>query len=408
MRFFFLAFLVLMALNVNAQWDRMNTNTNLKFTAIAFDNGPTGMIGYALAHDPGGAHPGQAYITFDNGINWSLHWTNDSSEYWDVTVSPGGWWWFIGDNGYYWCQNLSVTAVEGNVSPYTLYCGDAPTDSSFYGAGEHGMVYRTLDLGATWDTFTTGTNETINDIYFADAANGWIVANGGYLAVTADSGNTWTFVPQPQWGFTNFMSLAYQDTFGLNPYIVGEDGAGLFSINGGVDWFGFATNTTNDIHKIRFINTVGGLMCGDNGYISRTVEGGGWWFNDPSPVNVDLFDIAYAGDTTAFICGDSGVILRSRMDISSVEQPSSPSVAARAYPNPTNGPLFVEVMLSGESNVTVEFVDLLGQVIQTNYYEHVSSGVNRFECSTGNLVTGVYFMRVIANEQVVTMPVIRN
>jgi hypothetical protein len=95
------------------------------------------------------------------------------------------------------------------------------------------------------------------------------------------------------------------------------------------------------------------------------------------------------------------------MDISSVQHPSTPSVAARAYPNPTSGPLFVEIMLGAESNVTVEMVDLLGQVIQTNYYEHVSSGVNRFELNTGDLTTGVYFMRVIANEQVVTMPVIR-
>lgn len=410
MRFFFIAFLALVSLNANAQWDRMNTNTNLKFTAIAFDDlSPLGLMGYALAHDPGGSHPGQAYITYDHGVNWSLQSWNDTSEYWDVTVSPEGWWWFVGEGGYYWCQNLSITAREGRISPYTLYCGDAPTDSSFYAAGEHGMVYRTLDLGATWDTLlNTGTTETINDIYFSNVANGWIVCDDGHMAVTADSGNTWTFVAQPMFGFYNIKSIDYQDTLGVNPYIVGSDGVAYFSINGGVSWAGIATGTVNTLNKIRFGTNNAGLICGDNGFIFRTDNAGWSWFADTSEEHVDLFDIAYAEDTSAFICGDSGVILRSRTNISSVQQHQTSSFAAGAYPNPGNGPLNLQLFLSAESDLTIDVMDLTGQIIHSEYHENVSAGENVKTLSVESPAAGVYFVRVSNGFSAVTLRVIRN
>jgi photosystem II stability/assembly factor-like uncharacterized protein len=404
MKQFFTFAAALLSLTLSAQWDTLNINTDRKLVAIAFD----GNIGYAVGNDVNAAPVGQTFITFDRGNTWSEHWSNDTSQYRDIAVSPGGWWWVVGDDGYYWSHNMSITAAEDNISSYSLRCGAAPDDSVFYAAGEHGLIFRTVDLGNSWDTITTsGTFETINDIYFSDVANGWIIADGGYLATTSDSGSTWNYVFQAQWGFTDFRSIAYQDLAGLNPYIVGENGSGQFSIDGGTSWYAFATGTTNTINKIGFIDPMSGFMVGENGYINRSIDGGASWFGSPSSENVDFYDIAFADDTTAFICGDSGVILRSRNDISSIQQQSTSSLAAKLYPNPSSGPLFAEVLMRTPGNVTVSMYDLTGQVISNAYHENVSEGVNRFELNTETLAAGIYYVQIAAGDAVITMPYIR-
>lgn len=402
---------LLIAGTLNAQWDTLNTGTEIRWNAIAAHN-TMGVVvcGVTPPTDSGGLPI--VYASGDNGNSWApfFSYYDNDIELWDVDFSPSGALWAIGDSGVVIYQTLWFPSYIyiGQISPYTLKTGFAVNDSVFYCAGEQGVLYRTTRSGYNWDSLNTGTTETINDIYFTDAANGWIVGDGGFIATTADSGNTWTFVAQPQFGFTDFTGFAYQDTMGLNPYIVGEAGSGQFSINGGVNWFAFATGTTQDIHKIRFMNTISGVMCGNEGYIQRSEDGGGSWFNDPAPVTVDLHDVAFAGDTTAFICGDSGVVLRSRTDISSAHHASVPKLAANVYPNPTAGPLFVEVLSEENDNVEIQLIDLAGQVLHAGYYQNVSAGINRFDVGTNGLAPGIYFLQIKVNAQVMTLPVIRN
>lgn len=400
----------LFTIGLHAQWDTLNTNTDIRLNAIAADEvmGITA-VGLNPASDSGAC--GVIEASGDNGNTWVefIEPYALNLELWDIAYTSNGRSLIAGDSGLVILRTIWFTTYQSvnYLSQYSLRCVYPVNDSTFYCAGENGMTYRTFNYGYNWDTLNSGTGETINDIYFADAANGWIVADGGYMAVTSDSGSTWSFVSQPMWGFYDINSFAYQDTMGLNPYVVGESGLGLFSVNGGVNWFSFSTNTNNDINKIRFLNTISGIMCGANGYIYRSEDGGASWFSDSASAGVDLFDIAFAGDTTAFICGDSGVVLRSRLDISSVHHPTVASIGVNAYPNPTHGLLFVNLLLKSESNVEIQLVNLTGQVLQSDYYENVSAGENRFEVGTGEYAQGIYFLRVVSGENAMTLPVIK-
>ncbi len=412
MRKLFAAVAILFAGVLNAQWDTLNTGVNYRLNSIdANDPNEIGVVavGFNPATDSGAY--GTLLISGDNGNTWwgQVEAFAPNLELRDIDFTDNQRAWIVGDSGMVVLRSIwFVTYTSGNyISPYDLRCGYTVNDSAFYCAGEHGVAYRTFDYGLSWDTLSSGTTENINDIYFTNAANGWIAGDGGVLSFTADSGSTWTPVPQLQWGFTDLNGFAYQDSLGLNPYLVGDAGVAQFSINGGAQWNYFASGTTQNINTIRFGTTNAGLMVGNDGYIVRTDNGGWTWFQDPSTETVDFFDVAFAGDTTAFICGDNGVVLRSNTNISSVPHQPILSLSANVYPNPSSGPLNVSLNLREESDIQIQIINLTGQVIQNNYYENVNEGQSTLQIVGEDMAPGMYFLRISTESGELTMPIVR-
>lgn len=404
MRLFFAAAFVLASLSVNAQWDTLNTLVDYRFEGIAFRNGTEGI---AVGSDASGN--GKAIYTQDRGATWNFFVGTTSLAYHDAVFTPAGSVYIIMDSGRFVHKAFPMTShiSDGYIASEDLLCGTAPNDSVFYCGGSSGHVFRTLDYGATWDTFSVNSTEQINDIYFDGADRGWVVCDDGHMAVTTDSGSTWVFVDQPMYGFFDIKSFDYQDAAGINPYIAGSGGVAYFSVDAGANWAGIATGTTNTLNKIRFGTNNAGLICGDNGFIFRTDNAGWTWFADTTEETVDLFDIAYAADTTAFICGDEGVILRSRTNISSVQPRPAISFAAGVYPNPSDGPMNLQLLLSAESDLTIDIMDISGQIVQSDYHENVSAGENVLQLNAESFAPGVYFVRVSNGFSAVTLRVIR-
>ena len=411
MRKIFAAVVLFAACSLNAQWDTLNTGTNIRFNAIASDD-VMGQVAVGLNPAMDSGAYGAIFASGNNGNSWSqiqpLGW-DKNIEFHDVDFTPNGRVWVVGDSGRVNLQTIWFLTYDCTVqlTGYSLHSGFAVNDSLFYCGGEHGVLFRTDDRGATWTTLSSGTYETINDIYFLDDANGWIVGDGGFLKATADSGNTWTFVPTPLFGFNNLQSLDFQGTLGLNPYLVGEFGSAQYSTNYGANWWAISTGTGETINRVRFGTFNAGLMAGDSGFIYRSYDGGGNWTHDASPVAVDLFGIAYASDTTAFICGDSGVILRSNIDISSVQQHETSSFSTSVYPNPTNSNVNLLLNLNEESDLTIDVMDVTGNIIHTEYHENVMEGQSSMSFDLSAYSSGFYFMRVSNGFSAVTMRVVK-
>ena len=413
MKKLFAGLAILSAGVLNAQWDTLHTGVTYRLNAIdANDPNQIGVVAVGFNPSTDSGAYGVLLVSADNGNTWwqQTEGFGPNIELRDVDFTNNQRAWIVGDSGFVVLRTIwFVTYVSAaRLSPYALHCGYPVGDSIFYCAGEHGLAYRTFDYGFNWDTLSTGTTETINDIYFTDAANGWIVGNGGVLSVTTDSGSTWIPVPQPQFGFTDFNGFAYLDSTGLYPYLVGESGTAQFSIDGGITWYYASTGTSEDINSIRFGTANSGIMVGNNGYILRTENRAFTWSIDPSTVNSDLFGIAYANDTMAFICGDNGVVLRSNVDISSVQGQPISSLSAHVFPNPSAGPLSVNLILREVSDVQIAVFDATGQVVQNNYYESVSAGQNELKIGAEELSSGLYFMRISTDSGEITLPIVRD
>lgn len=401
---------MLMSGAVSAQWTVLTTGTDTRFNSIASHDGVGQVaVGLDLVSDSGAY--GDVHYSADNGDTWiqlnPYSWEN--VEFRDVDFTPDGHTWIVGDSGYVCLRTIASSTFEtiSRISPYALYAGFAVNDSTFYCAGAHGVIFRSDDRGYTWDTLSSLTTETIYDLYFSDAANGWLVGDGGIVKTTADSGATWSHVQVPTFGFTDFRSFDYQDSLGVNPYLVGEAGYGSFSIDGGANWNAMATGSGETLNRIRFGTFNAGLIVGNSGFIIRTDNGGWTWFNDPSSETVDFFGIAYAHDTTAFICGDSGVIIRSSVNISSVQPHATSYFSSVAYPNPTTGPLNLQLQLNEQSDITIDVLNIAGEIIYSEYHENVSEGQNTLQLDLSAQPSGVYFVRISNGYSAVNLRVIR-
>ncbi|TAJ98379.1 MAG: hypothetical protein EPO39_18395 [Candidatus Manganitrophaceae bacterium] len=64
-----------------------------------------------------------------------------------------------------------------------------------WAAGRGGVLMQTEDRGATWNRVSTGTQQTLNDLFFIDPARGWLVGWMGTLLQTADGGKSWQRAP---------------------------------------------------------------------------------------------------------------------------------------------------------------------------------------------------------------------
>src|SRR5687768_13708505 len=58
-------------------------------------------------------------------------------------------------------------------------------------AGDDGFVSRTIDGGLTWNQQIVETKDAINDIYFRNKEDGYLLA-GSSIFQTEDGGQTWT------------------------------------------------------------------------------------------------------------------------------------------------------------------------------------------------------------------------
>lgn len=394
-----------LSMTLSAQWDTLQTGYNLRFEAIDFKDVNNGVV---IGNDVSVSGTGYILTTTDGGISWSTSPLPYEHERHDVDYAPSGNYWVVGDSGrvIYLGWPTSGYIYQGYISHRNLYCGFVLNDSVFYCGGDGGTLLRTMNSGSTWDTLASGTLETINDIYFFNTATGWIVADGGYLAMTTDSGNTWTFANQPFWGFRDLNSLSYQGTTGLNPYVVGSSGAGMYSIDGGTSWFQFATNTGTDINCVRFVTTNGGVMFGANGFVAHTVNGGGNWSTNVVPRAVDLYDIAFASDSIAYICGDSGVILKSAVDISGITEWNS-NETLNAYPNPAQEQLFIEFNADVAGSYTISIVDVAGAEVQRTQF--IGSGGRQVVPIAGfsELADGIYFINISDENSTATTKVVK-
>ena len=62
------------------------------------------------------------------------------------------------------------------------------TSAFAVGVNGVGLVLRTDDGGATWQTQVSHSTQRLNDVYFVDSLRGWAVGNGGTIVHTATGG----------------------------------------------------------------------------------------------------------------------------------------------------------------------------------------------------------------------------
>ncbi|MEP0862649.1 MAG: T9SS type A sorting domain-containing protein [Ignavibacterium sp.] len=185
------------------------------------------------------------------------------------------------------------------------------TDSlNIWVAGDSGYILYTSDMGKNWSIQNFRPDFKINDIFFLDVNNGWAIENG-----TEDGINVDNFILNTTDGGLNWQSKRFRpDNVILNTIcfvdsirgIVGGDN-NIFSIttNGGVDWNEIPRDTATfshfPVHKVRFINDSVGFAVGGiydrGGVIWHCTDGGFKWMTDSAYAD-PFFDMVFPDSQT--------------------------------------------------------------------------------------------------------------
>jgi gliding motility-associated-like protein len=184
------------------------------------------------------------------------------------------------------------------------------------------------DLGATWDSISTGLFGLHTDISFSDNNNGIVVTASGNVATTSDGGDTWTAVSSitsPDW-------IWRAEAVSTNILIaVGGNGEIFRSGDGGSTWALIPSGTTQDFYGVHFYNGTHGLAVAFGNTIVQSLDGGLSWSAAPtSNGSLNVLDVKCLAENKAFICGPGGNIWKSPMgyDIANIVYTGPDTVCA--------------------------------------------------------------------------------
>ena len=188
-------------------------------------------------------------------------------------------------------------------------------------AGDNGYLASTSDGGRTWKTYPLGTSEDINEIYFRNEKNGYLVA-GRKMFETSDAGRTWreTVIYRPsdfKNGTPEFLSIRFADK--RRGLVVGSilnrggdvvDSLVMRTVDGGETWQRVVVPSKGELFHLDYNGSSHGWIVGDDGVILATVNGGDTWVLQNSNTKLALFNVDFRDDDEGYAVGEKGIILR--------------------------------------------------------------------------------------------------
>lgn len=194
---------------------------------------------------------------------------------------------------------------QGASAPLQTFNGVSFVDTlTGWLAGSGGTVRYTADGGASWATQSSGTGQTLREIFALDSQNVWIVGYGGVIRRTTNGGASWTGVTS---GITG-------DLYGCH-FRSGSRGwacgAGVMLFWNGTSWTPQTVGTAENLLDVYFVDDNRGWTVGGGATILKTVDGGQNWVPQTAPAGVDPFfkGVCFADSLEGWVVGLSGTII---------------------------------------------------------------------------------------------------
>ena len=191
-------------------------------------------------------------------------------------------------------------------------------------AGDNGFLASTTDAGRSWKPYDLNTTEDINEIYFRNDDNGYLVA-GRKMFITRDGGKSWQetrIYRSGEFGSgrPEFLSIRFSDK--KRGYVVGSvlrhsgdedivvDSLLMRTEDGGETWHRIVVPTKTELFHLDFNGNSHGWIVGDEGAILATADEGNTWRKQSSGTTMPLFNVDFRDDNDGYIVGKSGTVLR--------------------------------------------------------------------------------------------------
>jgi photosystem II stability/assembly factor-like uncharacterized protein len=188
-------------------------------------------------------------------------------------------------------------------------------------AGDGGLVLHTEDGGRIWSRQNVATKESINDIYFRNDEDGYLLA-GPRIFTTGDGGASWrmssTRLVAQDYGGAEPELYSVRFTSDKRGWIVGSlsrgpnvvDGLVLYTDNGGDSWRRQRVPVRDELIHLDFDGSKRGWIVGTDGRILHTRDGGETWALQTSGTTSALYHVDFQGNDDGWAVGERGTILR--------------------------------------------------------------------------------------------------
>jgi photosystem II stability/assembly factor-like uncharacterized protein len=187
-------------------------------------------------------------------------------------------------------------------------------------AGDGGFVSRTLDGGATWAQQSVGTDDAINDIYFRNKEDGYLLA-GNSIFQTEDGGQTWQEIRRY---FATDFGGAQPELYSVRfsgkkrGWVVGSisradvviDSLVIYTDDGGKSWQRQRVPTKQELIHVDFADEKRGWIVGVGGTILHTEDGGETWTEQLSKTKATLYHVDFRNERVGWAVGERATILR--------------------------------------------------------------------------------------------------
>ncbi len=275
-------------------------------------------------------------------------------------------------------------------------------------------LFKTEDGGASWNSV---------DITLPDSLGGFAIfpvqlidsetvvirlksKDETALGRSMDGGKTWEFIVTPQ--LRNCLAIAFPDR--MHGWAVGGERTGVGDLekdiiaattDGGHSWeyqVYQAIPQAFGLRNVAFVDNRNGIAVGGNGKILRTSDGGRAWIQQQTGFDTaditNLLYLAYPSVGHAYTVSTNFVILAYRAQSSGVPR-AAPELPALVAPNPTrHATVTIAIPDPDDVAARVEVIDLLGRVVATLEGGTLDeSGRRRYRWDTGAMPSGLYFAR---------------
>ena len=188
-----------------------------------------------------------------------------------------------------------------------------------WAGGDGGVILHTEDGGRTWSPQRIETTENINDIYFRNREDGYLLA-GNRIFITDDSGQIWRegarFQPATFGG--NVPELySVRFTSKKKGWVIGSvsrrdrvvDSLVLYTADGGVSWQRQRVPTKDEVIHLDFAGDKRGWIVGASGVVLSTLDGGETWTKQVSQTRATLYHVDFRNERVGWAVGSGGTII---------------------------------------------------------------------------------------------------
>ena len=215
-------------------------------------------------------------------------------------------------------SNWTAVRSGTNVDLVAVYF---TSDKNGWIAGDGGYLASTGDGGATWAKFPLDTKEDINEIYFRNSDNGYLVA-GRVMYITHDGGKTWRQTrlyesADVKKGTPEFLSIRFAGKkIGIAVgSVVGKDDTIIDSLvmrteDGGDTWQRIQVPSKVELYHLDFTDSDHAWIVGDSGLIMASTDSGLTWNVQNSGVRKPIFNVDFRDDDNGYAVGGGGTVLR--------------------------------------------------------------------------------------------------